>query len=91
ADGSWLRAAIAWVAAAAVLLAATRPKPLGRGVLLFLAGALAPWLLVWWAPKIGGVSAQSASLILRFLAAFVLANWAYVKWRELMLGRSRWA
>ena len=81
ADGTLVRTTIAWVAAGVLFLALTRPKPLARGAALFCAGAIVPWLLVWWAPAIGGVGVQSASMAVRFPLAFALANWAYVVFR----------
>lgn len=42
-------------------------------VALFALGAYLPGRLVWWAPEVTGMTAEAVSLLIRFLAAYLLA------------------
>jgi hypothetical protein len=42
-------------------------------IVLFVAGAGVPYLLVWWIPEVRGFYAETTSLVLRFLVAYLLA------------------
>lgn len=95
ADGTLGRMAMAWAAAGLVFLAvlaiARRAGALRsgrywlRGAGLVAAGALAPWALVWWSPALPGLWAETASMVVRFAAAYGLANWSYARLREVEL------
>ena len=50
---------------------------LGSAVLL-LAGFYLPWKLAMWAPKIGGITMQARSMVLRFGIAWVVAVTAWL-------------
>ncbi len=93
ADGTPSRTAIAWVAAAVLLLlllpvatrrfaALTSRRYWLRGAGLVIVGGFVPWALVRWPPPMPGLVMETASLVLRFAAAYFLANWAYARLRE---------
>lgn len=47
-------------------------------VALFALGAYLPGRLIWWVPEVTGLTAEAASLVARFLAAYLLAVTAWV-------------
>jgi hypothetical protein len=61
-----------------------------RIALLAVIGAAAPWLLISWRPELPGVAAQTASLLVRFGLAFLIAVTAYLAIMSLLAAaRSR--
>jgi hypothetical protein len=62
----------------------TAAETLGRArywlviVFLFAMGAMTPYLLVLWAPRVEGVYYETASLIARFVIAYVIAVTAWL-------------
>lgn len=42
-------------------------------IALFIVCAYLPYRLIWWVPALSGLNAQSASMVLRFTAAYLLA------------------
>jgi hypothetical protein len=57
---------------------ARRPRYWLQCLALLAVGAIIPCLLVSWTPPVKGIPAETASLIVRFLAAYVIAVTAWL-------------
>lgn len=84
--GAWLiRGALVFYGAAPVLTKAIRrPRLYADLIILAIIGAIVPYKLTAWRPPVTGLTMQTASLSIRFAAAYELAVTAWLVLAALM-------
>ena len=80
AGAAWLvrKALLFYGPPAALGKAALRPRLYADIAALALLGVYAPYRLIAWHPRVAGVAMQTVSLVVRFMAAFLLAVSAWL-------------
>jgi hypothetical protein len=78
--GAWLkrRSVLFYGPSASVSRALLRPRLYADLALLAALGAYLPYKLIGWHPRLAGLAMQTASLAMRFMAAYLLAVSAWL-------------